>query len=131
MLLPLFKIDDNIIDIQDSHSYLGIVFDYNGNFCTARKILLEQAQKSTYALYKNIKNISIPVDLQLKLFISLGAKVLLYASEIWRFEKKIQLREWISNFCKSILKIRNNTSNFLVYGELGRFPLENIVKPKK
>ena len=41
-----------------------------------------------YALYKKIKNISIPVDLQLKLFDSLVAPVLLYASEIWGFENK-------------------------------------------
>ena len=53
-----------------------------------RKKLLEQAHKSTYALYKKIKNISIPVDLQLKLFITLGAEVLLFASEIWGFENK-------------------------------------------
>jgi hypothetical protein len=79
---------DKIIDIQDSYSYLGIVFNYNGNFCTARKKLLEQAHKSMYALYKKIKNISIPVDLQLKLFDSLVAPVLLYASEIWGFENK-------------------------------------------
>jgi hypothetical protein len=31
-----FKIYDKIIDIQDSYSYLGIVFNYNGNFGTAR-----------------------------------------------------------------------------------------------
>ena len=95
---------DKIIDIQDSYSYLGIVFNYNGNFCTARKKLLEQAQQSTYALYKKIKNISIPVDLQLKLFDSLVAPVLLYASEIWDSKIKIQLRECISNSVKVFLK---------------------------
>jgi hypothetical protein len=44
----VFMIYDKIIDIQDSYSYLGIVFNYNGKFCTARKTLLEQAQQSTY-----------------------------------------------------------------------------------
>jgi hypothetical protein len=116
---------DKIIDIQDSYSYLGIVFNYNGNFCTASKKLLEQAQKSMYALYKKIKNISIPVDLQLKLFDSLVAPVLLYASEIWGFENKNSIERVHLQFCKSILKVRDSTPNFLVYGELGRFPLEN------
>lgn len=125
-----FKIYDKIIDIQDSYSYLGIVFNHNGNFCTARKKLLEQAQKSMYALYKKIKNISIPVDLQLKLFDSLVAPVLLYASEIWGFENKNSIEKVQLQFCKSILKVRSSTPNFLVYGELGRFPLETIVKQK-
>ena len=116
---------DKIIDIQDSYSYLGIVFNYNGNFCTARKKLLEQAQKSMYALYKKIKNISFPVDLQLKLFDSLVAPVLLYASEIWGFENKNSIERVHLQFCKSILKVRDSTPNFLVCGELGRFPLDN------
>lgn len=27
-------------------------------------------------------------------------------------------------FCKRVLKVRSTTPNFMVYGELGRFPLE-------
>lgn len=50
-----FKIYGQNIEIIDSYSYLGIVFNYNGNFCTARKRLLDQAQKSLYALYRKIK----------------------------------------------------------------------------
>ena len=83
-----------------------------------------------YALYKKIKNISIPVDLQLKLFDSLVAPVLLYASEIWGFENKNSIERVHLQFCKSILKVRNSTQNFLVYGELGRFLLETVVKQK-
>lgn len=33
--------------------------------------------------------------------------------------------------CKRILKVRNSTPNFMVYGELGRFPMEIIVKRKE
>jgi len=31
-------------------------------------------------------------------------------------------------FCKRVLKVRNTTPNFMVYGELGRFPLEVKIK---
>jgi hypothetical protein len=79
-----------------------------------------------YALYKQIKNISISVDLQLKLLNSLVAPVLLYASEIWSFENKNSIERVHLQFCKSILKVRNSTPKFLVYGELGRFPLVTI-----
>ena len=31
-------------------------------------------------------------------------------------------------FCKRILKVRSTTPNYMVYGELGRFPLEITIK---
>ena len=34
-----FKLYGKSIETQDSYSYLGIVFNYNGNFCTAREKL--------------------------------------------------------------------------------------------
>jgi hypothetical protein len=49
----VFKIYGKAIDLQDSYSYLGVIFNYNGNFCTARKKLLDQANKALYALYRN------------------------------------------------------------------------------
>ena len=57
-------------------------------FVQQEKNLHEQAQKALYALFIKTKNISIPIDLQLKLFDSLVAPVLLYASEVWGFEDK-------------------------------------------
>jgi hypothetical protein len=48
----------------------------------------------------------------------------------WGFENKNSIERVYLQFCKSILKVRNSTPNFLVYGELGRFPLETIVKQK-
>jgi hypothetical protein len=44
---------------------------YNENFCTARKKLLNQANKAFYVLCRKIRNLAIPIDLQLKLFDSL------------------------------------------------------------
>jgi hypothetical protein len=65
---------------------LGILLIYNGNFTIARKKLSEQAQKARYALYRKLRNISIPIDLQLKLFDSLIEFIFLYSCEIWGFE---------------------------------------------
>jgi hypothetical protein len=33
-------------------------------------------------------------------------------------------------FCKNLFKVRNSTPNFMVYGELGRVPLEISIKLK-
>ena len=125
-----FKINGENIETVDSYSYLGVLFNFNGSFCTTRKKLVDQAQKSLYALYRKIKNINIPVDLQLKLFDSLVSPVLLYASEVWGFEKLDDVEKVHLQFCKNILKIRSSTPNYMVYGELGRFPMETIIKRK-
>jgi hypothetical protein len=89
--------------------------------------LVDQAQKALYALYRQIYNLAIPVDLQLKFFDSLVTPIFLYSSETWCFEciEKIHLQ-----FCKIVLSVRSSTLNFMVYGELGRFPLELQTKIK-
>ena len=98
-----FKIKGQNIEIIDSYYYLGMLFNYNGNFCTARKKITEQARQALFAVYRKIRNISIPVDLQLKLFDSLVSSILLYASEVWRFENKESIEKVHLQFCKNIL----------------------------
>ena len=39
------------LEIVDSLTYLGIVFKYNGNFFDVRNKLVEQSQKSFFAIY--------------------------------------------------------------------------------
>ena len=46
----IFNIYGQPIEVQDSYSYLGVTLNYNGNFNSARKRLLDQAQKSLYGL---------------------------------------------------------------------------------
>jgi hypothetical protein len=125
-----FKIKGQNIEIIDSYCYLGMLLNYNGNFCTARKKITEQAHKALFAVYRKIRNISIPVDLQLKLFDSLVIPILLYASEVWGFENKESIEKVHLQLCKNILKVRSTTPNYMVYGELGRYPMDVMVKRK-
>lgn len=60
----MFQLFDQSIEIQDSYSYLGLTFIYNGSFATAKKRLSKQAQKALFSLYKKKRNLSIPFDLQ-------------------------------------------------------------------
>lgn len=46
------------------------------------------------------------------------------------FERKDNIEKLHLRFCKNTLKVRNSTPNFMVYGELGRFPLKFIVEQK-
>jgi hypothetical protein len=45
--------------------------------------LKNQARKALYCLYRKLRNISIPIDLQFKLFDTLMLPILTYGSEIW------------------------------------------------
>ena len=71
---------------------------------------------------------SVPVDLQLKLFDSLISPVLLYSCEIWGYENLGKSEKIHLQFCKKILQLRISTPNYMVYGELGRTPLDVQVK---
>ena len=65
----------------------------------------------------------IPVDLQLKLFDSIVLPIHTYSCEVWGFENCAEIEKVHLRFCKKILKVRQTTSNYMVYGELGRYPL--------
>ena len=57
-------------------------------FVQLEKKLLDHANKVLYALYRKIRNLAIPIDLQLKLFDSLITPILVYSCEVWGFENK-------------------------------------------
>ena len=68
------------------------------------------------------------IDVHLKWFDSLVEPIILYGSEVWGFEN-IQIMERIHlKFCKRISNVRLSTPNYMVYGELVRYPLEIRVK---
>ena len=81
-----------------------------------------------FGIYSRIRNMNIPIDIQLKLFDFMIAPILLYDSEIWGFENTNIIEKVHLKFCKRILNIKSCTPNFMVYGELGRFPLEIDIK---
>jgi hypothetical protein len=86
--------------------------------------LVEQSQKALYAVYYKIRNLQLPIDLQLKIFDSLVAPILLYESEILGIGKNDNIEKVHLQFLKRILNVRATTPNCLVYGELGRYLLD-------
>lgn len=118
-----FMFNDNKLDVCDSYNYLGILFHYNSNLDNTKKKLVQQAQKALYSVYYKIRNINIPIDLQLKIFDTLVRPILLYGCEVIGYEKNDNIEKVHLQFLKKILKVRATTPSHLVYGELGRFPL--------
>jgi hypothetical protein len=89
--------------------------------------LLDQANKALYALYRKIRNLAIPIDVQLKLFDSLITPILIYSCEVWGFENKQGIEKMHLQYCKRILNIRNTTPNVMATVKLAVFLLKLLV----
>ena len=83
-----------------------------------------------HLLYKRIYNLDLPLDLQLKLFDHTILPILTYACEVWGFENLSIVERIHSNFLRKITKTRKSTPLYILYGELGRYPIEIIIKTR-
>jgi hypothetical protein len=99
-----FKLFGHALDIVDSYSYLGVTFNYTGTFLKDKKLKSEQAQKALFSLYRKLRNISVPVDLQLKLFDTLILPILTYGCEVWGYENVQVLEKIHLQFVEIFLK---------------------------
>ena len=65
-----------------------------------RAKLMDQARKALYCLYRKLRSISIPIDLQLKLFDTLILPILTYDCEVWGYENTNLLKQLHLQYCK-------------------------------
>ena len=128
--LPVFTYDGKDIEVKDNYSYLGITFNYNGKFKVAVDGLVEQANKAMFSLLCKGRKLNLQIHIMLDLFDSIVAPILLYGSEIWGHEdtlvhtvEKVHLK-----FCKYLLKLNKSTPSYMIYGELGRMPLQTKIQ---
>ena len=97
-----FTLQNDVLEIVDTYSYLGVIFKYNGTFFDTKKKLVDQAQKALFYIYKIIRNESLPIDLQFKLFDSMIEPILLYGSEVWDFENLKIFEKYHLKFQKGV-----------------------------
>ena len=83
-----------------------------------------------FLLKSQICNLNVPIYCQLKLFDHTGLPILLYDCEIWWFENYFIIENVPSRFHRSILGVKSSAPMYMVYGELGRFPLIIYVKSR-
>ncbi|MEW8152430.1 MAG: reverse transcriptase family protein [Candidatus Thiodiazotropha endolucinida] len=125
-----FKIGPNTLEIVDNYKYLGVFFAKSGSFLAARKHIAAQARKALHLLYTRINNLFLPVDLQLKLFDHTVLPILTYACEVWGYENTQILERVHSDFLRKITKTRKSTPHYMLYAELGRYPIDIIIKSR-
>ena len=128
--IPEFTFLDEKIEVVFEYKYLGVVFNYNRNFRKAKRHLYDQATKAMYALISKSRRLNLSIDIQLHvhLFDSLVIPILLYGCEIWGYETNSLIEKLHLKFCKSILRVKKTTPSCMIYGELGRFPLDTLIK---
>ena len=125
-----FTYDTNVIESVDSFKYLGITFNHNGKFNVCQKALINQASRAMYSILSKSRKLELPINIQLELFDKMVLPIMCYGCEVWGIESSKQLEALHLKFCKYILNMKTSTPNAMVYGELGRLPIELTVKIK-
>ena len=125
-----FTFDDKNIEIVDEFKYLGIIFKYNGNFDLCKKNLNQQANKAMFSLLSKCNKLDLPLDIQLELFDRTIIPILSYGSEVWGYGNNNLIENIHLKFCRYILGVKNSTSKCMIYGELGRYPTDIIIKTR-
>ena len=116
------------LETVNEFNYLGMLFNYNGKFNLTQKQLADQGRKAMFALNAKLKNHTFNIETQCSVFDIYVNSILSYASEVWGFHKGLDVERVHTNFCKNTLGVKKNTSNKLVYYELGRLPLHLLRK---
>lgn len=122
-----FKFGDTNIEIVDDYTYLGVIFNYSNWFSKTVNAQVNQVRRALFSMLNKSYNLSLPPDIQIKLFDQLVLPVLLYGCEIWAFRNTYQTEALHTKFCKSILKLSKYTPNCMVYGELGQHKMKLLL----
>lgn len=124
------KYNDKFIEVVTDFNYLGIVFSRTGSFKIAIQKLAEKATKALYEVLKKGRFHNLSVQCQLDLFDKIVQPILLYGCEVWGFSNIAIIERIHLKFCKLLLHLKQSTPDFMIYGELGRYPLEIQIKTR-
>ena len=113
-----WNFDGKELMVVDDFNYLGTVFNYTGNFKLKQEYLAGKAIKALNILLQHCKKYELKPKILCQLFDSLVGSILNYSAEVWGFKQSKELERIHLKFCKRILKLKTNTSNAGVYGEL-------------
>ena len=72
---------------------------------------------------KKIRNLDLPIDIQIDLFNKTIKPIILYECELWGTGNVDALEMIQLKFYKRVLNLKNSTPSKMVYGELGVMPL--------
>ena len=123
-----FKYGDKELEIVKDFLYLGIKFSRSGSFRNAKKKLANRGTKAMYEVLKRGRLHNLSIQCQLELFDSMIKPIILYWCEIWGFGNNEIIERIHLKFCKLLLHLKTSTPDYMVYGELGRYPISIDIK---
>ena len=126
--IPEFVYDGGVLEVVYDFVYLGVTFNYNGNFKKAIAKQVTQARKAMYSMLVKAKRLHLSVDTQCHLFDHLVLPILLYGAEVWGYECIDQLEVFQRKFLRTILFVNKCTPDCMVYGETGRGKILDKIK---
>lgn len=125
-----FTLSGIALETVREYKYLGVLFCSNNSFFSMKKYIAEQGTRAVYSLLSKARNMHLPIDLQIELFDKLVKPILLYGCEVWGFGNVTVIERVQLKFLKHALNIKNSTPNYIVYGEVGVYPLEVEIKAR-
>ena len=66
--IPIFRCDNNVVEVVDEYVYLGTTFNYDNSFRKAQIKQLNQARRAMYSLFSKTYHFNLPIDILLELF---------------------------------------------------------------
>jgi hypothetical protein len=118
------------LEIVSEFIYLETMFQRTGSFKKNKINLADKASKALYDILNKGRVHNLSVSCQLDLFDKIIISMLTYGSEIWGYENIDILEKLHALFCKLLLNLKTSTPNFMLYDELGEYPLNVTVKLK-
>lgn len=122
-----FKMGNFDIATSSEYCYLGILFNFNGKFSKAVCERITPARKAMYGLNEKALNLQLAPDIHIDLFDKMVMPIFLYGCEIWGYGNNEPLEIFYRKFLKRVLGLNKSTPNCMVYGELGKRPLLNLI----
>ena len=123
-----FKLGNEIIEICKEFKYLGVTFSKTRSFYKTMKNNVTQAKKAMHLLYKRIRNLNLPIDLQLKLFDHTIVPILLNGCEVWGYQNTQIIENVQNDLLRKMLNLRKSTPIYILLAEFGRRPLQINIK---
>ena len=100
------------------------MFSSTGEFSGTQQDLADRGLRALFFIQDiAYELIDLKPELLFMLFDRFVLLVLLYSCELWGFHTAATVNIVHLKFCKWVLKVTKSTTNEMVYGKLGRFPL--------
>jgi hypothetical protein len=123
-----FTYENVDIEIVKQFNYLGVIFTKTCNFDVTKKHPADKALKAMYEVLKMGRLYKLSEKIKLDVFDKMIKPILLHGCKVWGFGKNEVLERVHLKFYKILLNLKSSTPNYMVYGELGRYPIDIDIK---